>query len=281
MLRQGSRAAAGIAGSQQEFAELRPFDRMTAPGPGIIALASNGGAGPQPPQILIGYADYQSSANNVSATSQVHLSLAHAGPVTPSNTSGSVGLRVEHIPNSDLAVLSQIEFMEDLTVPLSSGAGTAILPPLPVGEVFRVTLLATQSISFAPISNLLLGSAPFSVNAAADSGLAVGVMSNTPTVCTISGVTLTLLAAGECSLTASQAGNTSYTAATPVTRAFFVTTACDINQDGEVTVADVQLLVSEVLGAAPAIHDMNQDGLVNVVDVQILMDIAQGLSCKI
>jgi hypothetical protein len=44
--------------------------------------------------------------------------------------------------------------------------------------------------------------------------------SNTAPVCTVSGVTVTLVAVGTCSITASQPGNSTYAAATPVTQTF-------------------------------------------------------------
>ncbi|MDD2923939.1 cytochrome c, partial [Rhodoferax sp.] len=54
---------------------------------------------------------------------------------------------------------------------------------------------------------------------------AVTLASTTPTVCTVSGTTLTLVAAGTCTLTADQAGNTGYAAAPQVVRSFTVAAA--------------------------------------------------------
>lgn len=55
--------------------------------------------------------------------------------------------------------------------------------------------------------------------------------------------------------------------------------ACDINGDGAVNVADVQLIIDEALGVNPAINDLNGDGVVNVADVQIVINAALGLAC--
>jgi len=46
--------------------------------------------------------------------------------------------------------------------------------------------------------------------------------------------------------------------------------SCDLNGDGHVDTADVQLILDEALGKTPPIHDLNHDGVVNVVDVQKL-----------
>jgi uncharacterized protein (TIGR03437 family) len=83
----------------------------------------------------------------------------------------------------------------------------------------------SQTITFGQLSNVTLGIAPFPVSATASSGLAVSFASTTPTVCTVSGSTVTIIAAGTCSITASQAGNANYTSATPVTQSFTVTAA--------------------------------------------------------
>ena len=51
------------------------------------------------------------------------------------------------------------------------------------------------------------------MDARASSGLGVSYVSNTPTVCSVDGRALTLLSAGECSVTAVQAGGSGYAAA--------------------------------------------------------------------
>ena len=82
----------------------------------------------------------------------------------------------------------------------------------------------SQSITFnAPADKTLPGS--FTLTATATSGLAVSFASTTSATCTVSGSTLTLVSAGSCSITASQAGNGTYNAATDVVRAFTITAA--------------------------------------------------------
>jgi len=79
-----------------------------------------------------------------------------------------------------------------------------------------------QTITFAALSDVVLGVSPFGITATATSGLTVSFASNSPTVCTVSGATVTIASVGSCSITASQSGNGTYAAATPVTRAFNV-----------------------------------------------------------
>ena len=77
---------------------------------------------------------------------------------------------------------------------------------------------ATQSISFGAAPSLTYGGTTGSVSATASSGLPVTFSSQTPTVCTINGATVTPLTAGTCSIAATAAANGNYTAAGPVTQ---------------------------------------------------------------
>jgi len=83
-------------------------------------------------------------------------------------------------------------------------------------------LQQSQTITFGALSNLMLGSAPFTLSATASSSLLVSFASTTTPVCTVSGTTATLVGAGTCTIQATQAGNAAYAAATPVSQSFQV-----------------------------------------------------------
>jgi hypothetical protein len=83
----------------------------------------------------------------------------------------------------------------------------------------------SQSISFAPLSNVVAGAAPVAIVATASSGLPVSLTSTTAAVCSISATAAVIVGSGTCSITASQPGNSTYAAAAPVTRTFTVTPA--------------------------------------------------------
>jgi uncharacterized repeat protein (TIGR01451 family) len=55
--------------------------------------------------------------------------------------------------------------------------------------------------------------------------------------------------------------------------------ACDVGQTGSTSVADVQTMVNEALGAGAAMDDLNGDGVVSVADVQIVIDAMFGMGC--
>ncbi len=92
----------------------------------------------------------------------------------------------------------------------------------PIAQSFTV-MHGSQTIAFGALSNQTFGSAPFTVAATARSGLTVRFSSLTPRVCAISGTTVTLLAAGACTIQARQPGNAGYAAAAPVNEGFQVT----------------------------------------------------------
>jgi hypothetical protein len=73
-----------------------------------------------------------------------------------------------------------------------------------------------QTITFPAITATLTAASTLPLSAAASSGLTVSFASTTPTVCTVSGTTASLLTSGICIVQAKQAGNASYAAAASV-----------------------------------------------------------------
>jgi uncharacterized repeat protein (TIGR01451 family) len=86
----------------------------------------------------------------------------------------------------------------------------------------------TQAITFAQPASTPLADASVGLTATTDSGLAVAFTSSTTDVCTVGGSTVTLVAAGICTIEATQLGNGTYLPAPALTRSFAVT---DINGD--------------------------------------------------
>lgn len=84
---------------------------------------------------------------------------------------------------------------------------------------------ANQTITFGVLSNKTYGDAPFTVSATASSGLDVSFSSLTTGTCTVSGNTVTIVAAGTCTIRASQPGNDNYNAAADVNQSFTINKA--------------------------------------------------------
>jgi YVTN family beta-propeller protein len=88
--------------------------------------------------------------------------------------------------------------------------GNSTYAPAPsVSRTITITK-APQTITFAPPLSLTNTQSPYTLSATASSGLAVTVTSSTPGICTVSALRLTLVAAGTCTLVASQAGSSVY-----------------------------------------------------------------------
>lgn len=80
----------------------------------------------------------------------------------------------------------------------------------------------TNTISFSAPSSPTVGGATVSLSGSASSSLPVTYASSTPAVCTVTAATLTPVTDGTCTIVASQAGNGTYPAATPVTVSFSI-----------------------------------------------------------
>ncbi len=80
-----------------------------------------------------------------------------------------------------------------------------------------------QTINFSALPALTYGVAPFAVTATASSGLTVTFASTTPSICTVSGTTVTVVGGqSSCTIQATQAGNNAYAAAPAVSRGSYV-----------------------------------------------------------
>ncbi len=89
-------------------------------------------------------------------------------------------------------------------------------------QAYSITIgKANQTITFADII-ATYGDAPVTLTGTASSGLGVTYTSSNTSVATVTGNTLTILAAGTATITASQAGNANYNAATDVPKTLTV-----------------------------------------------------------
>ena len=144
---------------------------------------------------------------------------------------------------------------------LNEGTGWS-QPGTPVAGAFEVqgtTLAAAaQTISFDAIPNRIFGISPFPIAAQANSGLPVSFASTTPAVCKNSDEAVMLLGAGTCSIVASQGGNASFAAATPVTRTFTVSLAAP---SGTLTAAPGSPFAAGSAASSVAVGDFNGDGI--------------------
>lgn len=82
-----------------------------------------------------------------------------------------------------------------------------------------------QTITFNPLAATTYGAAPITLTATASSGLPVSYASSNTAVATVSGSTVTIVGVGTTNITATQAGDGTWAAATPVVQALTVAKA--------------------------------------------------------
>jgi len=148
-----------------------------------------------------------------------------AGPYTL-NATASSGLPVNYSvsgPASISGATLTITGGGSVVVTASQAGNADYSAATPVSETI-VVRAAAQTITFGSIAAQTVG-ASITLSASATSGLAVSFTSSTSTVCSVSGATAKMLAAGTCTLQASQSGNANYAAASPVSVSFSVATA--------------------------------------------------------
>jgi hypothetical protein len=106
------------------------------------------------------------------------------------------------------------------TIKATQAGNSSYAAATPVSQSFTVNVEA-QTITFNKPAAQTVGT-PLTLSATASSGLAVSFASTTASICTVSGTTATFIATGTCTIKATQAGNASFAAATPVSQSFTV-----------------------------------------------------------
>ncbi len=232
---------AQLGAAFQSLANVYPGRFVTNPPPSLSLPAAPGGACIPASTFTLNSAPSQVSGAGGSLVLGIGASNAQAGwtadstvPwITPTAGMNSVG--------SGQAVFSVSPNPDG-----SARAGTVIAAGVAVSVACasNCTVSTATIIAFGPLSNVTIGSAPFTIGAAASSGLPVSFASTTPAICTVSGPTVTIVGTGTCSITATQAGNAIYSAAMPVTQNFTIT-------GGTSQTIAFGALRKETLGVAP------------------------------
>ena len=151
----------------------------------------------------------------------ITTTVAYSGPITvclpysPSSYADPSKVRLYHY---DVGAWVDVTSSVDTATNTVCGTTTS-LSPFVVGQ----PLQQAQSITFGPPPNQTYGTAPLTLSARATSGLPVAYSASGQ--CTVAGATLTIIGAGSCTVTASQAGNDTWLAATPVSQSFTIAPA--------------------------------------------------------
>lgn len=130
--------------------------------------------------------------------------------------------------NGQPVLWTALQGMRLLSLPSAPGNGqtpyaiNSLLQIVGTGSLWQPAQSA-QTITFGTLSGHTFGDADFAVSATASSGLAVTFSAGGS--CIVSGTSVHLTGVGNCTITASQAGNASYLAAPNVTQSFTIAQA--------------------------------------------------------
>ncbi|MDX2188306.1 MAG: T9SS type A sorting domain-containing protein [Bacteroidota bacterium] len=130
-----------------------------------------------------------------------------------------------------------------VTVTGSQPGNANVVAAATVYAVITINPAMQSIIGFTPISNKIYGNAPFTISVAtATSGLPVSYISSGPI--SLVGNTVSILGAGNASITAIQAGNSNYSAAIPVIQTFNISKATQ-------TITGFSAIPNKTFGDAP------------------------------
>ncbi|MBX9644570.1 MAG: autotransporter domain-containing protein [Novosphingobium sp.] len=166
-------------------------------------------------------------ANTITFPALADTPFTSAPPVL--GATASSGLAIAYSSNSGSVCTvsgATISFVAvgTCSITASQAGNSNYAPATSVTNAFQVTP-GVNTITFAALPNRALGSGSFALTATASSGLAVAYSTSTPTICSVSGTSVNLLAVGTCTVLANQAGNANYQPAPQVSQSFQITQA--------------------------------------------------------
>ena len=190
---------------------------VQAGGPGLAAVSFNlSNIAPCSTLIISPAAGALPSGTFGTSYSQQFTQSGSAGPITWGITPAIVGLSINSTGLLSGLPIAAGTYNFDITATdanacLGSASYTLFITK------------ANQTLTFGALANKTYGDAPFTVSAAASSGLLPNF--SAAGNCTVSGGTVTLTGAGSCTVTASQPGDANYNAAPPVAQTFTIAKA--------------------------------------------------------
>ncbi len=183
------------------------------------------------------YTDTVSFANTTSGSGNTTRGVSlTVNPMTATLTLGSLAPTYDGTPKpatvttSPASLSYSITYNGSATVPTNAGTYAVvatITDPKYIGSASGSLVIAkaSQTITFNALNPVLDNATPFNLTGTASSGLTVSYNSSNPAVATIAGNTVTVAGLGTTTITASQAGDTNYNAATSVPQTLTVVRA--------------------------------------------------------
>ena len=172
-------------------------------------------------------------------------SVLLSAAISPVSAPGSVTFKKGGTTLGSAAVANGVAALSLNTSALGLGVSTVTAEYVPSDASwlassgsFPAAVLSLQTLTFPALTNVTLDVASFSLGTTSSAGLPVTYASSTPGVCSVSGNLVLLLTTGTCTITASAAGDSSFVAATPVTRSFVVVASppCSYRLSGDASI---------------------------------------------
>lgn len=161
------------------------------------------------------------SAFNSSRQNWVDMAMSSDGSIIAAVTSSDVYVSTDSGQNWTGQGLSGGGWVS-VTI---SGDGKKIYAASSTGVIKKSAFLTSQSITFTNPSDMTYGDADQSLTYSASSGLSVTIASNTTSICTIVTNKIHIVSPGTCTVTANQNGNSTYAAATQVSKSITISKA--------------------------------------------------------
>jgi hypothetical protein len=144
-----------------------------------------------------------------------------------------------------------------------------------VQRSFNVSL-RSQTITFGALIDILISATSPPLSATASSGLGVTYSSTTPGVCTVLGTTISMLNPGTCTISASQAGNGTYSAAATVNQSFSITAK---PEDGQKELMEILTLLPGLASISKNIGDLAVNNMTKCVKGKLVKRVKLGAKC--
>ncbi|MGN6341913.1 MAG: beta strand repeat-containing protein [Ginsengibacter sp.] len=171
--------------------------------------------------------DITASPASGSSSGGYQVTLTATSPSSFNSGGAPYSVTIDGVPVSPIVVVSAkvITF----TAPAHTAGNVSIVVNGKNGPATNATNFtygkADQTITFGNLGAKIYGDAAFPLGATSSSGLTVSYSSSNTNVATVSGNTVTIVGAGSTTITASQAGNDNYNAATNVDQTLTVNKA--------------------------------------------------------
>jgi hypothetical protein len=270
----GKRIDFYINNTYKDFATTDSFGIASLPSVSIAEIA----AGPHPGYILarfVGDSTYSATSGSSNLNvSQQSVTIDWSNPTeivygttlseTQLNAAASVSGTFVYTPSAGTLLDAG---SQELSVTFTPSDTTNY--PTESKTVYINVLKANQTITFGSLGNKTYGVADFTVTASASpSGLPVSFTASGQ--CTVSTGTVHLTGAGSCTITATQAGNNNYSAATAVPQSFTIgTAALTITADADINTAAIDAF-TKVYGADNPAFAARYAGFVNGDNTSVL-----------